>query len=50
MLAGGLSASNAYEASQQGFYGLDFNSGVEVSPGKKDHVLLAQVFSSLRQN
>jgi indole-3-glycerol phosphate synthase/phosphoribosylanthranilate isomerase len=50
MLAGGLSASNAYKASLQGFYGLDFNSGVEVSPGIKDHTLLAQVFSSLRQN
>lgn len=50
MLAGGLNASNAYEASQQGFYGLDFNSGVESTPGNKDHLLLAQVFSALRRN
>jgi indole-3-glycerol phosphate synthase/phosphoribosylanthranilate isomerase len=50
MLAGGLNAGNAYEASQQGFYGLDFNSGVESHPGQKEYSLLAQVFSNLRRN
>lgn len=50
MLAGGLNVDNAYQASQQGFYGLDFNSGVESTPGNKDHLLLAQVFSALRRS
>jgi indole-3-glycerol phosphate synthase/phosphoribosylanthranilate isomerase len=50
MLAGGLDASNAYEASQQGFYGLDFNSGVESSAGIKDPQKLTFVFNELRKN
>ncbi|UJF21159.1 bifunctional indole-3-glycerol-phosphate synthase TrpC/phosphoribosylanthranilate isomerase TrpF [Shewanella sp. OMA3-2] len=50
MLAGGLNVDNAYQASQQGFYGLDFNSGVESTPGNKDHLLLAQVFNALRRS
>ncbi|WP_417761581.1 bifunctional indole-3-glycerol-phosphate synthase TrpC/phosphoribosylanthranilate isomerase TrpF [Shewanella sp.] len=42
MLAGGLSASNAKEAADAGFYGLDFNSGVETAPGVKDtHQIIA---------
>ncbi|WP_244325753.1 bifunctional indole-3-glycerol-phosphate synthase TrpC/phosphoribosylanthranilate isomerase TrpF [Shewanella aestuarii] len=50
ILAGGLAANNAYEASQQGFYGLDFNSGVESSPGIKDQQKLTAVFNELRKN
>ena len=49
MLAGGLSAELAIEASQQGFYGLDFNSGLESAPGIKDHHKIAATFSALRQ-
>ena len=49
MLAGGLSAELALEASQQGFYGLDFNSGLESAPGIKDHEKIATAFSALRQ-
>ncbi|MGE6649134.1 bifunctional indole-3-glycerol-phosphate synthase TrpC/phosphoribosylanthranilate isomerase TrpF [Shewanella colwelliana] len=48
MLAGGLTAKNAAEASKQGFFGLDFNSGVEHEPGVKDHQQIAAAFSALR--
>jgi indole-3-glycerol phosphate synthase/phosphoribosylanthranilate isomerase len=50
MLAGGLDADNAYEANQQGFYGLDFNSGLESSPGIKEASKIAKAFAALRQN
>jgi indole-3-glycerol phosphate synthase/phosphoribosylanthranilate isomerase len=50
MLAGGLDADNAYQASQQGFYGLDFNSGLESSPGIKEASKIAKAFAALRQN
>lgn len=49
MLAGGLTAELAIEASQQGFYGLDFNSGLESAPGIKDHHKIATAFRALRQ-
>lgn len=48
MLAGGLSLDNTKQAAQLGCYGLDFNSGVESEPGKKDHKKLRAVFSALR--
>ncbi|MGZ9897882.1 bifunctional indole-3-glycerol-phosphate synthase TrpC/phosphoribosylanthranilate isomerase TrpF [Shewanella gaetbuli] len=50
MLAGGLNADNALQANQQGYFGLDFNSGVESAAGIKDHQVLKRVFSTLRQN
>ncbi|QQX82567.1 bifunctional indole-3-glycerol-phosphate synthase TrpC/phosphoribosylanthranilate isomerase TrpF [Shewanella sp. KX20019] len=49
MLAGGLSTNNAKLAASQGFYGLDFNSGLEQSPGVKDHHKIAETFKHLRQ-
>nr|WP_275658938.1 bifunctional indole-3-glycerol-phosphate synthase TrpC/phosphoribosylanthranilate isomerase TrpF [Shewanella sp. Isolate11] len=49
MLAGGLNPQNALEAANQGFYGLDFNSGVESAAGIKDSQKLQQVFAALRQ-
>ncbi|QDO84778.1 bifunctional indole-3-glycerol-phosphate synthase TrpC/phosphoribosylanthranilate isomerase TrpF [Shewanella psychropiezotolerans] len=49
MLAGGLDADNASDASKQGFYGLDFNSGLESAPGQKDHQLIQSTFAALRQ-
>lgn len=49
MLAGGLSADNAQQASQLGCLGLDLNSGVEIAPGKKDLVKLQQAFAAIRK-
>ncbi|ABV86912.1 bifunctional indole-3-glycerol-phosphate synthase TrpC/phosphoribosylanthranilate isomerase TrpF [Shewanella pealeana] len=49
LLAGGLSPENAIDAASQGFYGLDFNSGLEQSPGIKDPSKVAAAFNQLRQ-
>ncbi|MBW8182130.1 bifunctional indole-3-glycerol-phosphate synthase TrpC/phosphoribosylanthranilate isomerase TrpF [Shewanella nanhaiensis] len=49
MLAGGLSPELASSASKQGFYGLDFNSGLESAPGVKDHTKINATFSALRE-
>ncbi|MBD2797078.1 bifunctional indole-3-glycerol-phosphate synthase TrpC/phosphoribosylanthranilate isomerase TrpF [Xenorhabdus sp. 18] len=48
LLAGGLNAENCQQAATLGCYGLDFNSGVEVSPGIKSSQKLKQVFQQLR--
>ncbi len=48
MLAGGLSEKNVLAAAEIGCFGLDFNSGVESAPGKKDPQKLAAVFAALR--
>ncbi|WP_153913078.1 bifunctional indole-3-glycerol-phosphate synthase TrpC/phosphoribosylanthranilate isomerase TrpF [Shewanella sp. TC10] len=50
MLAGGLTPENAFDANQQGFYGLDLNSGVESEPGIKDAQKIAQAFTAIRKN
>ncbi|WP_394130087.1 bifunctional indole-3-glycerol-phosphate synthase TrpC/phosphoribosylanthranilate isomerase TrpF [Shewanella maritima] len=50
MLAGGLTPENAYQANQQGFYGLDINSGIEDSPGIKSANKINQAFAELRKN
>ncbi|WFQ80555.1 bifunctional indole-3-glycerol-phosphate synthase TrpC/phosphoribosylanthranilate isomerase TrpF [Xenorhabdus sp. SF857] len=47
-LAGGLNAENCQLAATFGCYGLDFNSGVEVSPGIKSSQKIKQVFQQLR--
>jgi indole-3-glycerol phosphate synthase / phosphoribosylanthranilate isomerase len=49
MLAGGLNPDNAFEANRQGFYGLDFNSGLESQPGIKDEHKIAAAFAKLRR-
>lgn len=49
LLAGGLSPDNATQAAAQGFYGLDFNSGLEQSPGIKDVDKISATFTQLRQ-
>ena len=49
MLAGGLSASNASQAASLDCAGLDFNSGVESSPGVKDERKIRELFATLRQ-
>ena len=48
MLAGGITPFNAQKAAQQGCLGLDLNSGVESSPGKKDAEKLKQAFAAIR--
>lgn len=50
MLAGGLDPQNAYQAKQQGFFGLDFNSGLESAPGVKQHDQIQRTFAELRKN
>ncbi|MCG9729662.1 bifunctional indole-3-glycerol-phosphate synthase TrpC/phosphoribosylanthranilate isomerase TrpF [Shewanella sp. Isolate13] len=49
LLAGGLSPDNAVQAAAQGFYGLDFNSGLEQSPGIKDVNKISAAFTQMRQ-
>ena len=48
ILAGGLNPNNCVLASKLGCAGLDFNSGIENSFGKKDPKKIASVFQSLR--
>jgi len=48
MLAGGLNADNAASANAQGFYGLDFNSGLETAAGIKSAQLIQTAFANLR--
>ncbi|MCH1918658.1 bifunctional indole-3-glycerol-phosphate synthase TrpC/phosphoribosylanthranilate isomerase TrpF [Shewanella sp. A3A] len=48
MLAGGLSAANAEDAANAGFYGLDFNSGVETAPGIKDAPQIIAALTAVR--
>ncbi|MCK6261857.1 bifunctional indole-3-glycerol-phosphate synthase TrpC/phosphoribosylanthranilate isomerase TrpF [Vibrio sp. ZSDE26] len=48
MLAGGLSAENAQQASLIGCLGLDLNSGVEYQAGKKDTDKLQRAFAAIR--
>ncbi|MBN1865457.1 MAG: phosphoribosylanthranilate isomerase [Victivallales bacterium] len=49
ILAGGLNPANfANAAAAIRPFGLDFNSGVESSPGVKDHALIAKLFSAVR--
>ncbi|WP_394201076.1 bifunctional indole-3-glycerol-phosphate synthase TrpC/phosphoribosylanthranilate isomerase TrpF [Shewanella waksmanii] len=49
MLAGGLNTENAQQASQQGFLGLDLNSGLETQPGQKDPQQIKAAFAAIRQ-
>lgn len=49
MLAGGLTPDNALQAARVGCLGLDFNSGVESAPGRKDASKLEAAFAALRQ-
>ena len=49
-LAGGLNPDNAGSAAALGPYALDLSSGVEASPGIKDHDRLERLFAALRQS
>jgi len=46
-LAGGINPENAAEAVETGVYGIDVCSGVEESPGKKDHGKMKKLFENL---
>ncbi len=48
ILAGGLNVDNCSIASSLGCIGLDFNSGIEILPGIKDHHKMNIIFSHLR--
>jgi indole-3-glycerol phosphate synthase/phosphoribosylanthranilate isomerase len=48
ILAGGIDATNARRASALGCFTIDVNSGVEDSPGKKDHRKVEELFANLR--
>ncbi|XBC43571.1 MAG: bifunctional indole-3-glycerol-phosphate synthase TrpC/phosphoribosylanthranilate isomerase TrpF [Buchnera aphidicola (Meitanaphis flavogallis)] len=50
ILAGGLNIKNCILASNLGCFGLDFNSGLEISPGIKDASKIASLFHSLREH
>jgi indole-3-glycerol phosphate synthase/phosphoribosylanthranilate isomerase len=49
LLAGGLTPENAREAAQIGVSGLDFNSGLESTPGQKDAQKISQAFSEIKK-
>jgi len=46
-IAGGINPDNAPEAIALGVYGIDVCSGVEASPGKKDHAKLKALFEAI---
>ncbi len=47
-LAGGINAENAADAVRLGVYGIDACSGIESSPGKKDHKKMQQLFENIK--
>ena len=47
-LAGGINPDNAAIAIELGVYGIDVCSGVEASPGKKDHEKMKKLFDNIR--
>lgn len=49
ILAGGICHDNILQAQASGLYGIDINSGVELSPGIKDHLKLEKLFQTLKK-
>ena len=47
-LAGGINHENAADAVRLGVYGIDTCSGIESSPGKKDHKKMRQLFENIK--
>ncbi len=47
-LAGGITPDNVAEAIGTGVYGIDICSGIELSPGKKDHEKMRRLFDVIR--
>jgi indole-3-glycerol phosphate synthase/phosphoribosylanthranilate isomerase len=48
LLAGGVNLDNCILASKLNCSGLDINSGIEISPGIKDHEKIKEIFKRLR--
>ncbi len=46
-LAGGINPDNAVRAIEVGVYGIDICSGIESSPGKKDHKKMKRLFENI---
>ena len=46
-LAGGINPENAVRAIEVGVYGIDICSGIESSPGKKDHKKMKKLFENI---
>jgi len=46
-LAGGINPDNAADAIKLGVYGIDVCSGIEASPGKKDHEKMRRLFENI---
>lgn len=49
-LAGGLNPDNVADALDVGVYALDIGSGVESSPGKKDHTKMKRLFDNIHNH
>lgn len=47
-LAGGITPENAVEAIEVGAYGIDICSGIESSPGIKDHEKMQKLFDNIK--
>ena len=47
-LAGGITPENAVEAVEVGAYGIDICSGIESTPGKKDHEKMQKLFDNIK--
>ncbi len=47
-MAGGINHENAADAVRLGVYGIDACSGIESSPGKKDHKKMRQLFENIK--
>jgi phosphoribosylanthranilate isomerase len=47
-LAGGINPDNVVDAVTLGVYGIDVCSGIESSPGKKDHDKMKKLFDNIR--
>ena len=46
-LAGGINQDNAAEAAKTGVYAIDICSGIEETPGKKDHKKMKKLFENI---
>lgn len=48
-LAGGINPDNVVAAAELGVYGIDVCSGIESSPGKKDHKKMKKLFDNIKR-